>query len=39
MGTYYKNVANYLDKIDAGAWVEIGTDRGEAGAVLGKFDE
>jgi hypothetical protein len=29
MGTYYKNVENYLDKIDNGAWVEIGTDRGE----------
>ena len=29
MGTYYKNVTNYLDKIDHGVWVEIGTDRGE----------
>jgi len=29
MGTYYKNVEQYLDKIDTGAWIEIGVDRGE----------
>jgi len=29
MGTYYKRVEQYLDKIDTGAWVEIGVDRGE----------
>lgn len=29
MGTYYRNVEQYLDKIDAGAWVELGVDRGE----------
>jgi len=29
MGTYYKNVEQYLDKIDPGAWIEIGVDRGE----------
>lgn len=29
MGTYYKNVEPYLDKIDTGAWIEIGVDRGE----------
>jgi hypothetical protein len=29
MGTYYKQVEQYLDRIDTGAWVEIGVDRGE----------
>lgn len=29
MGTYYKNVEQYIDKIDTGAWIEIGVDRGE----------
>ena len=29
MGTYYKTVEQYLDKIDTGAWIEIGVDRGE----------
>ena len=29
MGTYYRNVEKYLDKIDRGVWVEIGTERGE----------
>ena len=29
MGTYYKNVEQYLDKIDAGVWIELGVDRGE----------
>lgn len=29
MGTYYKNVENFIDQIDSGAWVEIGVDRGE----------
>jgi hypothetical protein len=29
MGTYYKNVENFIDQIDLGAWVEIGVDRGE----------
>ena len=29
MGTYYKQVEQYLDRIDNGAWVEIGVDRGE----------
>jgi len=29
MGTYYKQVEQYLDQIDTGAWIEIGVDRGE----------
>jgi hypothetical protein len=29
MGIYYKNVEQYLDRVDSGAWVEIGVDRGE----------
>lgn len=29
MGTYYKNVEQYLDKIDSGVWIELGVDRGE----------
>jgi hypothetical protein len=29
MGTYYRQVEQYLDKIDPGAWIEIGVDRGE----------
>lgn len=29
MGTYYKNVEQYLDRIDNDSWVEIGVDRGE----------
>jgi hypothetical protein len=29
LGTYYKNVEPWLDKIDQGAWVELGVDRGE----------
>jgi hypothetical protein len=29
MGTYYKNVEPWLEKIDSGAWVELGVDRGE----------
>lgn len=29
MGTYYKNVEPYLDRIDTGVWVELGVDRGE----------
>ena len=29
MGTYYKQVEQYLDQIDPGAWIEIGVDRGE----------
>lgn len=29
MGTYYKNVEQYLDRIDPGVWVELGVDRGE----------
>ena len=29
MGTYYKRVEQYLDKIDLGNWIEIGVDRGE----------
>jgi hypothetical protein len=29
MGTYYKNVENFINQIDQGAWVEIGVDRGE----------
>ena len=29
MGTYYRNITKFIDKIDNGAWVEIGVDRGE----------
>lgn len=29
MGTYYKNCEQFLDRIDQGAWVELGVDRGE----------
>lgn len=29
MGTYYKNVEKFLDKIDNNDWIEIGADRGE----------
>lgn len=29
MGTYYKNVEPWLDKIDQGVWTELGVDRGE----------
>jgi hypothetical protein len=29
MGTYYRNAEQFLDKIDKGAWVEIGVERGE----------
>jgi hypothetical protein len=29
MGTYYKAVEKYFDKIDSGSWLEIGVDRGE----------
>jgi len=29
MGTYYKQVEQYIDQIDPGAWIEIGVDRGE----------
>lgn len=29
MGTYYKNVEQFIDRIDRGTWVEIGVDRGE----------
>lgn len=29
MGTYYKNVEPWLDKIDNGVWIELGVDRGE----------
>lgn len=29
MGTYYKHAEQYLDRIDADSWVEIGVDRGE----------
>ena len=29
MGTYYKQVEQYIDQIDLGAWIEIGVDRGE----------
>jgi hypothetical protein len=30
MGTYYKEVAQFMDAVDpTGAWVEIGVDRGE----------
>lgn len=29
MGTYYKHVEQYIDRIDQGSWMEIGVDRGE----------
>lgn len=29
MGQYYRNVEQYLDRIDSGVWVEIGVERGE----------
>lgn len=29
MGTYYKNVEPWIEKIDSGVWVELGVDRGE----------
>jgi hypothetical protein len=29
MGTYYKNVEPWIEKIDSGVWVEIGVNRGE----------
>jgi len=29
MGTYYKQVEKYFDKIDRGIWIEIGVERGE----------
>ena len=29
MGVYYKNVEQFLDKIDNDSWIEIGLDRGE----------
>ena len=29
MGTYYKNIEPWLDKIDPGVWIELGVDRGE----------
>lgn len=29
MGTYYKQVEPWLDRIDRGAWIELGVDRGE----------
>jgi hypothetical protein len=29
MGTYYKKVEDYLDRIDNGCWIEVGVDRGE----------
>lgn len=29
MGTYYRNAEQFLDKIDKGIWIEIGTERGE----------
>ena len=29
MGTYYKHAEKFIDKIDKGVWVEIGTERGE----------
>jgi hypothetical protein len=29
MGTYYRNAEQFLDKIDRGVWIEIGTERGE----------
>ena len=29
MGTYFRNVEQFLDRIDNGDWIEIGVDRGE----------
>lgn len=29
MGTYYKQVEPWLERIDMGAWIELGVDRGE----------
>ena len=29
MGTYYRQVERFIDRIDPGAWIEIGVDRGE----------
>jgi hypothetical protein len=29
MGTYYRNIENFVNRIDSGIWVEIGVDRGE----------
>jgi hypothetical protein len=29
MGTYYRNVENFIHQIDPGVWIEIGVDRGE----------
>lgn len=29
MGTYYKNVEPWIEKIDTGTWIELGVDRGE----------
>jgi hypothetical protein len=29
MGTYYKNAEQFMDRVDPGAWLEIGVDRGE----------
>jgi hypothetical protein len=29
MGTYYRNIENFISQIDPGAWIEIGVDRGE----------
>jgi hypothetical protein len=29
MGTYYRNVENFINQIDPGVWIEIGVDRGE----------
>lgn len=29
MGTYYRNAEQFLDRVDPGAWLEIGVDRGE----------
>jgi hypothetical protein len=29
MGTYYKKVEDYIDRIDFGCWIEVGVDRGE----------
>lgn len=29
MGTYYKHAEKFIDKIDKGVWIEIGTERGE----------
>lgn len=29
MGTYYKKIEDYIDRIDNGCWIEVGVDRGE----------